>query len=419
MLPPKYQRIPELFLMFGLFFLSNIAVVINVIWLDPTLTLIQAVSWGILSSFSVLILYRMGLLTDFWDILRKNWMILPFVIFAGLSVIWSIYSAISFHKWLILLFTVIAGGYIGLRYSLREIIHYLSIFGVYILFLSILLVFFAPKIGIMNYHNIQGAWRGMYWHKNHMGLVAAFFNTLFLINVIYFIQSARRNIWLWLGMYVFSLIFVYQSDSVAAYITTLFLHGTVLLAVLLLKFGGKISKTQYVYFFAAAILISIVLYLNVDVFFGVFGRNTTLTGRTLLWSNLFSDYFSQRPFLGYGFNAFWYSLSHRTATQLAAGYPDPIVISDNGFIDILMNTGYIGLFLFLVFYFRICWQSIQHGLRAVDLIGTFPLILMIFISLANISWSLIFENENFFMLVMISALFCINKPSTVHERTFG
>ncbi len=415
MLQKKYQQIPELLLIFGMFFLSNIAVVINVIWLDATLVLIQAVSWGILGVFSILILYRKRLLPVFWDVLRKNWMILPFVIFAGLSVFWSIHSEISFHKWVILLFTVIAGGYIGLRYSLKEIMHFLSIFGIYILLLSVLLVLFAPKIGVMNYYNIQGAWRGIYWHKNHMGLVATFFNVLFLINVIYSFQTARGNGLLWLGMYAFSLIFVYQSDSVAAYMTTIFLHGIVLLAVFLLKFGRKISKTQYLYFFAALILAAIILYFNIDRFFGIFGRNTTLTGRTLLWSHLFSEYFSQRPFLGYGFNAFWYSTIHRMDTQLAAGYPDPIVISDNGFIDIFINTGYVGLLLFLFFYLRVWWCSIKCAVKATDLIETFPFILMIYISLANISWSLIFENENFFILVMISTLFCISKPTTVPE----
>ncbi len=416
MLQKRYQQVLELLLIFGMFFLSNIAVVINVIWFDPTLVLIQAVSWGILAFFSILILNKHHLLTVFGDVIRKNWIILPFTVFAGLTIFWSVDRQISFHRWLTFLLTIVAGGYIGLRYSFKEIVKFLSIFGIYILLLSVLLVLFVPKIGVMNYYNIQGAWRGMFWHKNHMGLIATFINILFLINVVYWFLSREGNILLWGSLYVFSLIVVYQSDSVGAYLTTMVLHGIVLLAVFLLKFGRKISKTQYLYFFAALALMSIVLYFNLDQFFGLFDRNTTLTGRTRLWSYLFSDYLGHRPLGGYGFNAFWSIEAHRVSTQLAAGYPDPIVISDNGFIDILMNTGYVGLILFSFFYFSLCWQSIKYAFKATDLMELFPLILMIYVSFANISWSLLFENENFFMLVMISALFCMCKPVTSVEK---
>lgn len=412
MLQKKYQQISELFLVFGLFFLSNISVFINIIWLDPALVHIEAVTWAILAVVSVKLLNQNGLLPVFLNIVKKNRMLLPFLVFAGVTIFWSMYWEISLSRWLTLLFTMIAAGYIGLRYDLKEIIKLLSVFGIYILFLSILLVFFVPKVGIMNYYNIQGAWRGVFWHKNHMGLIATFINILFLINTFQEFGSQKwRAAFLWGALYIFSLIFVYQSDSVAAYLTTIFLHGIVLLVLLWIKFGKKISRRHYLYFCAALILAAIVLFFNVDRFFGMFDRNVTLTGRTPMWSYLFSEYLSERSFGGYGFNAFWYISSHRVATQLAAEYPDPIVIADNGFIDILMNTGYAGLVLFILFYLVLWWRSIKCAAKAVDLTGMFPLILMIYTLLANISWSLIFENDNFFMLVMLSVLFSMSRPS--------
>ena len=135
-----------------------------------------------------------------------------------------------------------------------------------------------------------------------------------------------------------------------------------------------------------------------------------------MWTYLFNTYFSKHPLLGYGFNAFWYIDSHRVAMGLAAGYPDPIVIADNGFIDILINTGYVGLILFLVFYFGVWWRSIQYARKAKDINGIFPLILMSFTLLANISWSLIFENEGFFMLIMISVLFSISNGTPINRE---
>ncbi len=125
-----------------------------------------------------------------------------------------------------------------------------------------------------------------------------------------------------------------------------------------------------------------------------------------MWTYLFDTYINKQPLGGYGFNAFWYLGSHRVAMGQAAGYPDPIVIADNGFIDILVNTGYTGLILFLIFYIGIWWNSIKFAIKAKDMNGIFPVILMSFTLLANVSWSLIFENESFMMFVMISVLFC-------------
>ena len=217
---------------------------------------------------------------------------------------------------------------------------------------------------------------------------------------------------MWGGLYLFSLLFIYPTDSAAAYMTTIFLHGVILFALFLLKFGKRLHRTHYLIFFGVLVIAAIILLSNLDVFFGLFNRKTSLTGRIPMWTFVFKNYLSQRPLVGYGFNAFWYLESHQVAVQQAAGYPGPIIIADNGFFDILINTGYLGLFLFLIFYFGLWWRSIAFSIKAKDIIGVFPVILMSYTLIANISWSLIFENEGFFMLIMIAVLFSISTSAT-------
>jgi exopolysaccharide production protein ExoQ len=416
MLQKKYQQTLELLLIFGLFFLSNASAFLYVAWLTPEIVFMELVIWLVLATFSVWILSKQNLISDFFENLKRNWIILPFLIFSGLSIFWSVFWEISLYRWLILLFTIITGAYIGLRYNMKEIVKLLSVFGVYILFLSSILVFFVPDIGVMNYYTIQGAWKGLYWHKGHMGLIAAFINILFLINIVYSLQSKGKQTLFWGLLYIFSLVFVSQTDSVAAYITIIFLHGLILLALILLKFGKYFHRTHYLIFFIILIFISLILYINIDHVFSVLNRSPTLTGRIPMWTHLFDTYFIKRPFLGYGLNAFWYIDSYRVEMGLAAGYPGPIVIADNGFIDILINTGYIGLILFLVFYFGAWWRSIKYAIKAVDINGVFPLILMAYTLIANISWSLIFESEGFFMLIMLSVLFCITNSTSINRE---
>jgi exopolysaccharide production protein ExoQ len=409
MLQKKYLLLPGLLFVFISFFLSNFSAFIGpIIWLTTPLVFGESIIWIVLAALPVWILNKQNNITKYLENFKNNWIILPFFIFSGISIFWSVYWQISLYRWVILFCTIITGGYIGLRYDLKYFIKLLSFFGIFILLLCSIYVFLIPHIGVMNYYNIQGAWIGIYWHKNHMGLIATFINILFLINIIDSVKSKRKQVLFWGLLYIYSLLFVYQSDSVSAFFTTILLHGVILFALLWIKFRNKIRRSHYFIFIAVLIFGSLILWINADKLLGIFNRNTTLTGRIPMWTYLFDTYISKRPFLGYGFNAFWYLNFHRVAVQLAAGYPDPIVISDNGFIDILVNTGYGGLILFSIFYFGLWWRSVKYAIKASNIIGIFPIILMSFTLLANVSWSLIFENESFFMLIMISVLFCVS-----------
>ena len=418
MINKNNQRTYESLLAFGAFFSSNFSAFIGLIWFIPRLVFVETILWLILATLSIWILSRHDLLSKFFMYIKENWFVLPFLIFSGFSIFWSVTWYISLSRWLILIFTIIVGGYIGLRYSIQEIIGLLSDYGIWILLLSAFLVFFMPIVGVQNYLNIiQGAWKGLYWHKNHMGLIASFISILFLINIFNSFRAKEKQKFAWILLYVFSLLFVYQSDSVAAYITTLFLHGVIFLALIWLKFRKNIRYYHYLIILIVLIFVSLILYMNIDIFLGFFNRSTSLTGRIPMWTHLFNTYISKRPFLGYGLNAFWYPESTRIAVQQAVGWQDQVDIADNGFIDVLVNTGFIGLFLFLIFYFGTWWRSIRYAWIANDINGLFPVFLMSFTLIANVSFSLIFETESFFMLIMISVLFCISNNKLHLEST--
>jgi O-antigen ligase len=407
------QGILAQLLMFCLFFISNASAFGHLSWLLPEVVFTGAVFWFVLSALSIWILVQRHLLFDLLETLGRNWYIFPFLVFSVLSISWSVYWQISLARWLILVCTIVTGGYLAICYEIKDLVKFLSAFGVFILVFASLLAFFVPHIGVMNYYNIQGAWKGMYWHKNHMGIIAVFVNILFLLETISSFQSRQKQAWVWGAFYLFSILFILQTDSVGSYMTGIFLHGVMLLALIFLKFKERIRGYHYAIFLATTLLLSLVLYLNITSVFAAFGRSTSLTGRIPMWGHLFNVYFSKRMFVGYGFNAFWYIETSRKIMGLLAGYPDPIVIADNGFIDILINTGYVGLALFLVFYVAVWWRSIQYAGRSKDIIGFFPLILMSYTLLANISWSLLFENEGFFMLLMAYVLFAISRRTPV------
>ncbi len=180
MFQTKAQKFSDYLLVFAAFLFANVSAFFIPIWLSQEFVVFEFVLWSFLGAITVLIMSRIKFLSDFIITLKLNWIIIPFIVFSGISVFWSAYWEISLLRWLILLFTILIGGYIGFKYDLKVIIKFLSVFGIILLLFAALLVAFIPTFGVQNYHSIQGAWKGAYWHKNHMGLITVFINILFL-----------------------------------------------------------------------------------------------------------------------------------------------------------------------------------------------------------------------------------------------
>lgn len=402
-----------------IFVIASFPAFFNVLWLQPQIVLIATLAWLIISLFIAAVLFRQEMSSVFIKQIWKNWFVLPFFVFAGISILWSTDWSISLMRWLTLLFIILVGGYIGLKSSIHELLKSLSIFGILILVVSLFFVFFMPYAGVMNYYSIQGAWKGIFWHKNHFGLLASFFGMLFLVNFLSSLKSKSAGKYIWAALFLLSVLCVIKSDSAAAYITTLSMTILIILVYIWLRIRYRLHKIHYLVFGLILLSILILMVVKLDFVLSIFNRKTSLTGRVPLWGYMFSAYLSKRSILGYGFNAFWYNPLHRVVLQQAAGYPDPIVISDNGFIDILINIGFLGLGLFLVFYFGSWWRAIQFAKSENSILGFLSAFLLAFILVANISWSLIFENESFFMLLMIMSLFVSSTPKTVSGKNLS
>lgn len=401
----------ELFYILLAFFLANVTALFNILWLLPAVVLTKTILMVAFGGIALWILYQSKCIDQLVPQLRRNWFLFPFEIFAFFSIFWSVQPEISTYRWIIFVFIMIIGAYLGIRFSLKELLTLLSSIGLLVMLLSSLMVALYPRFGIMNYHSIQGAWMGIFWHKNHMGIITSFFNMIFLFKAIESFQSSKKNTVFWGLAYLYTLFFLFKTDSVGAYLSTIFVHGVLLVLWFWMKIRKSLKKKHYVIFAVIILLVVILLVLNLDAFFGLFNRQTNLTGRIPMWNYLFSAYISKRPVLGYGFNAFWYVWEHEVDIQSVAGYPDPILISDNGFIDILVNTGIIGLGLFLLIYLGMWYRSFQvlkNGHSTVDLM---PITIMAFSFIGNLSWSLLFENESFLMLVLLALLFSNSKAT--------
>jgi len=149
-------------------------------------------------------------------------------------------------------------------------------------------------------------------------------------------------------------------------------------AFLWLKFRHLLRPTHYYLALVLAVIVAAGALLNLDFVFGLVNREVSLTGRIPMWGILFREVFPLHPWLGQGFGTIWADLSFRLFMRDSAGWPSPIMIGDNGFIDILLNLGIVGLALFLLYYLRVWVASVRYFLSEPRLESFFPFIFLIY-----------------------------------------
>jgi exopolysaccharide production protein ExoQ len=76
--------------------------------------------------------------------------------------------------------------------------------------------------------------------------------------------------------------------------------------------------------------------------------NYTLTGRTVIWDFVQSE-IARRPFLGWGYQSFWLVGLDSPSIVEAPGWVKNMPSSHNGYLDTIVDTGYVGLAVLVAF----------------------------------------------------------------------
>ena len=156
---------------------------------------------------------------------------------------------------------------------------------------------------------------------------------------------------------------------------------------------------------------------NLGLVFAVLDRSSNLSGRVDLWDFLVRDVIPQRLWWGHGFGAIWFVESFRVAAQHRVGWETQVVIADNGFLDLLLHVGIVGLSIFLGVLSIASIRSLRFALAHKTLTDSFPLLLIVYAWIANIAFSLLAEREVFVWLLIVVVLFMTTPGSSAAEAT--
>jgi exopolysaccharide production protein ExoQ len=93
------------------------------------------------------------------------------------------------------------------------------------------------------------------------------------------------------------------------------------------------------------------------------GRDATLSGRTGIWGQTWR-FIQERPALGWGYAAFWRGIEGESFKVVAA-LRFIVFHAHNGFLEIWLELGLLGLILFVLSYLR-AWRKLWPVLRSGD-----------------------------------------------------
>jgi exopolysaccharide production protein ExoQ len=356
----------------------------------------------------IMMLYLMGKQNLFKNYLltwSKEPVLIIFILFSLASVFWSDMWTVTLHRSLVFTFASVVAVFLGLRYSINDFLRALYWFGAVVIIASFLMALMAPGVGTDFKYNYNGAWRGVFWQKNQLGNIGAILNFIFLFRFfsLKFNKTPSKKVFA-AALYFLSLAEIYFAHSASGYVIVLSLHLSYGSAFVWLKIKNFLRPIHY-YIIMAVVLVGIIgIFINLGFILSLLNKETTFTGRVPLWTGLLRNIFPLNPWFGKGFGTIWADPIFRIQAQHLAGWDDYPSIGDNGFLDILLNIGVVGLVLFLFNYIKAWVVSVRFFLQELSLEGFFPFIFMIYTFFANLTFSLFMELEVFIWMIIVALM---------------
>ena len=336
------------------------------------------------------------------------------------SVFWSDMPGETLRRSLSFVGTTLFGVYFAKRYPLNEQLRLLGwMCGIAVL-LSIVVALVLPSYGVMGMGSIitaestahAGAWRGIYIHKNVLGRVMVLSAVVFLLLA----TGNRRHQWIaWAG-FSLSVGLILLSTSK----TSLAMFLTIMLLLPIYK-ALRWNYTLAVPFFITVVLVggaTATLFLgDAETILGAFGRDLTLTGRTDIWTAVL-DKIWERPWLGYGYNAFWLGWGSESE-EIWRALNWEVPHAHNGFLDLWLELGLLGIVTFVLGFVGLYVRAITWVRLTKTAEALWPLAYLAFLFLANLTESSLLRQKFFWILYMAVAFSMNSKSNNLSKIKFS
>jgi O-antigen ligase len=367
--------------------------------------LLPQVIWGCVYAITIALLAKR--FRGVWLACKENPTIPLLALLAFASTLWSDVPALTLRRSVALIGTTLLGIYVGLRYTTKEQLEIYGRVSATVIVLSLATALLLPDYGVMI--TMDGAWRGVFVHKNVLARMMVLGAIVLWFESVLIQQRSRR--WSRRLAAAAALAVLFCSHSVTGMAVAF-----VVVASVWLCHVATLRTRNSIAFLASGVLAGTALLLlvatNLTTVLDFWGRDTTLTGRTILWGYVASSILD-RLALGAGYSAFWAGPSGE-AVQSAIGRV--FVHAHNGYLDLALDLGATGLTLFLVTLALIARRAIRvrdTHLRSEKL---WTIAVIVFTVSYNMTESAILTRNSVFWVILVASATSVSFPGARSKR---
>jgi len=306
---------------------------------------------------------------------RLPWFVLAYVLWAGLSILWSAWPAATATTWLLLAVSTLQGLFTATVLTWREFVASLAsalkwALGLSLVFELVVSLFvqapllpgFRLREPGVDYDPIEywsrdnlfdgGRIQGLFGNANLLAGVAVLGLIVFAIR---FAARAPRRILL-VGWMLLALFLLVRAGSATAYLSmaaVLVVLGTVLLMRTVHHAGGR---TKYYLLYAAVGLGgAAVLWFGRDAIFSALGRSADLTGRERIWAAVW-ERAVEHPIIGWGYSTPWITTDPAFDGWIV-DHGQTVQQAHDMWLDVFLQLGAVGLVLIAGIYLSFIWRA--------------------------------------------------------------
>lgn len=337
----------------------------------PIITLIRYAAYAV-----VLLLLSLRPVETLKTALSNKWA-LGLIFITSISFLWSYNPSVTIDSiWKEFVPMFLLSLYIASRFTLEQQFKIILWVLVIVFLESVALAVAMPGVGRHIEGPFVGSWKGVFAQKNQFGAHSAMTLIALFMLANYAKEKQRWALILLGGCFAALLV----SSSVTA--LTLSFVG-LMLTIFYRRFAwlGKRSVLLGVLFVLVSVSFFYVLFSNWVEILDYFDRDPTLSTRTLIWHLVISAKIPGSPYLGYGRGVFWDSVGLTTGFESFAYHVPPH--AHNGFLDLILDVGFIGFSFFCVTWFMTYVRAARLAYDRKEAAYLWPLLFLSMLVLFN------------------------------------
>jgi O-antigen ligase len=272
------------------------------------------------------------------QVMRGIFPYLLILLLCAISALWSDYQFPTLRRSVTLSSSVFFGAYLYLAFGVRGTLELVGRATVILAVLSRVVLVAVPTVGHETAQGYEGAMRGVFAQKNSLGLAMLLAVSCYVYQLIDNPKSVIGP----MARLVLLLFCIVLSRSATSLVI-----AVLVMAVGAVFWSAGDWRRRVIVLYALAVgfcLITLLALVDTGQLLGYLERDASFTGRLPLWDASLQAAL-QRPWLGYGYSGFWNQDSPMVQYIWAAiDWQAPS--AHNGYLDIMLQIGLVGLVLY-------------------------------------------------------------------------